>query len=254
MSRRLGILTALVLATTPLVAGGVADAAPRCFGAASRDPSRRCDNPALRMAVVPTPANAIITPNAYCSLGKRRGLVLPCAFGASSGQATSTMALVGDSHAMHWRGALEVVAQARRWRGISVTRASCPFTRAKTLLKTDALTAACVRWNRDARAWFSRHPEVRTVFLSANSRDHYAGDRGLAGFTTALRGLPRTVRTIFILRDTPATAHVAASVHSDVACQVKRPSGRPAARGVKVATSVWSSGRDTKPSTGLSPR
>src|SRR4051794_11434965 len=38
--------------------------APRCFGAASRDPVVPCHNAALRYDVIPTPDDALISPNA----------------------------------------------------------------------------------------------------------------------------------------------------------------------------------------------
>ncbi|MGH2899843.1 MAG: hypothetical protein ACRDMZ_14310, partial [Solirubrobacteraceae bacterium] len=41
---------------------------PRCLGAASRNPSYRCVNKALRMAVIPPPAEAVLAPNARCSI------------------------------------------------------------------------------------------------------------------------------------------------------------------------------------------
>src|SRR3954466_12370685 len=89
-------------------------AAPRCFGAPARDPWAPCANPALRTTVTPTPPEALLTPNAPCRLTQMDALVSPCLFGLDGGD---EVALIGDSHAEHWRAALEVVAQAKRWRG-----------------------------------------------------------------------------------------------------------------------------------------
>jgi hypothetical protein len=115
------------------------------------------------------------------------------------------VALIGDSHAQHWRGALEVVAQARRWRGLSITRPSCPFTHATPLLDSSARIDSCLAWNRHVREWLTRHPEVHTVFVAANARTHYRQPGPAeAGFRGALAHLPRTVRRVFILRDTPS--------------------------------------------------
>ncbi len=177
-------------------------AQPPCFGAASRDPLHACHNPALNHAVVPTPANAVITPNAYCDPSGRVDLVSVCAFGATASQATSTIALVGDSHAAHWRGALEVVAQARRWHGVSMTRASCPFTQAAPVLVTAGLTGQCARWNTELRAWFFKHPDVSTVVTSADSATLFSGSSA-AGYQAAWRGLPASVKRIVVIRDTP---------------------------------------------------
>ena len=77
-------------------------AAALCFGAASRDPEVPCVNPALERTVSPTPARARTLPNSPCRT------IVPgspsvCRFGAADG--AETFALVGDSHAGHWRAA-----------------------------------------------------------------------------------------------------------------------------------------------------
>jgi len=178
-------------------------AAPPCFGAASRDPLRSCSNPALRRAVVPTPNTAKRAGNAYCAIIRRVNLLSLCAFGVTPSQASTTVAVIGDSHAQHWRGALEVVAQAKRWRGLSITRSGCPFTRARPILPTDLRTRQCSRWNGQLRVWFRRHPEVTTVFVAAHAGAKY--DRPpAAGYRSAWRGLPKSVRRVFVLRDTPS--------------------------------------------------
>jgi SGNH domain (fused to AT3 domains) len=177
-------------------------AEPRCFGAAARDPAHPCSNPALARTVTPTPSEALITPNAPCTPHRRFGLVDPCEFGAAPAQARATIALVGDSHAEHWRGAIEVVAQARRWRGISITHASCPFSRAAARLATPGLTRSCRRWNADTRRWLRDHPDVHTVITSANSGTPFASDP-VAGYRAAWRALPASVHHVLVLRDTP---------------------------------------------------
>jgi hypothetical protein len=185
----------------PLTVGLLAE--PRCFGAASRDPRRPCQSPALRTEVYPAPELAAIMPNAYCVPGRALRFATPCAFGASPARARASVALIGDSHAMHWRAALEVVAQAHRWRGLSVTRSSCPFSAALSSLKTYALSGQCLHWTEDVRQWLSRHPEIHTVFLAAFARAFFHGDP-VAGYRAAIRGLPSNVHTVFVLRDTPS--------------------------------------------------
>ena len=151
-------------------------AEPLCFGAASRDPRHRCRNLALKHAVIPTPDNALITPNAYCKFVQHAALLSVCAFGATPGRAKVTFALVGDSHAEHWRGALEVVAQGRGWRGLSITRSGCPFTMARTVISGQSnRSAACVRWNNQLRRWFARHRRVSTLFVSAHALARFSG-------------------------------------------------------------------------------
>jgi hypothetical protein len=183
-------------------------AEPLCFGAASRNPRYRCINPELRYAVVPPPDEALLTPNAPCRIVSKE-VPYTCQFGVSSPTPDRTIALIGDSHATHWRAAIEVVAQARGWRGYSLTRAGCPLSLAPPDLDL-ARRRSCAQWRNGVFAWFGRHPSVRTVFVSqlaglgaraprGRDRDEYE----IQGFLRAWRRLPRTVREIIVLRDTP---------------------------------------------------
>jgi SGNH domain (fused to AT3 domains) len=178
---------------------------PRCFGAASRDPHHHCRNPLLRHAVVPTPNNALITPNAYCKIVQNFGNVNVCAFGATPGEAKLTFALIGDSHSEHWRGAMEVVAQAREWRGLSISHSGCPFSAAPLRGVDRERQSTCRRWNRNVLNWLDRHPQVSTVFVSAHALARFQGSAE-AGYRAAWARLPHSVKQIIVLRDPPETA------------------------------------------------
>jgi SGNH domain-containing protein len=181
----------------------------RCFGAAERDPlNQPCHNPALRYEVQPTPSEAELLPNAPCERVRREGLVHPCAFGTPADEAVGTIALIGDSHASHWRAAVEVVARAQRWAGMSVTNGICPVS---TAIKRHGDPAVCRRWNRDVLRWLANHPEVTTVFQSQIiSRKGVYGHHGrgvfpaeVAGYRRVWRKLPRSVKHIIVIRDNP---------------------------------------------------
>ena len=190
-------------------------ASARCFGAASRDPYRRCRNRALRTEVVPDAEDAVFQQNSPCTPLPYDGELAPCEFGVPTGGARATIALLGDSHASHWRAALEVVAQRKRWRGVSITRSGCPVMRATTKLEPVSRRASCRIWNRQIPGWFSHHPKVTTAFVV----QHFAGDvvipRGrtteretkIAGFIAAWKALPGTVKHIIVIRDTPLVGH-----------------------------------------------
>jgi hypothetical protein len=199
-----------------LLAAGAAGAAPtreppRCFGAASRDTRRPCDNPELRRAVVPTPNEARSARNAPCTFIASLDEIHPCEFGEPAATAKRTIALVGDSHASHWRAALAVAAEARKWRGVSVTQTSCPLSRAVRELRARARSEACVRWKREIFPWFRAHPEISIVFVSGLAGGGgvvpRAGqsrfDTAVAGYAAAWRALPPSVHRIVVLRDTP---------------------------------------------------
>jgi hypothetical protein len=179
-------------------------AVPDCFGAAARDPAHPCTNRALRTVVTPTPSEALLTPNAPCAPYKPKALVFPCYFGVSADRAKDTIALLGDSHAEHWRAGIEVVAQSKRWRAVSVSRAGCPFNTAGAKLRTDSDSDECHRWLGQVRTFFADRPEIHTVFVAARASADFARDPA-EGAREALRSLPKSVRRIYVIRATPET-------------------------------------------------
>ena len=202
---------------------------PECFGAASRDPARPCRNPRVRLMVVPTPIEAAKRRNAPCEL--HVGLPSVCEFGVPAKRAERTIALIGDSHASHWRAAVAVLAELNRWRGLSMTHSGCPLSKATKVLAQPALSQ-CLAWNRAVLRFLRRHPEVKTVFVSqvSGGKGFYpAGGRSawesaVAGYAAAWRTLPRSVEDVFVIRDTPkAQAGTASCVQE--ALRKRRPAG-----------------------------
>ncbi|MGH2919557.1 MAG: SGNH hydrolase domain-containing protein [Solirubrobacteraceae bacterium] len=197
-------------------------AGPRCFGAAARNPGHRCSNPALRRAVIPTPRVAARTPNAHCASDSRVGLVSACTFGVSTLLASTTVAIVGDSHAQHWRGALEVVAQAKRWHGVSITRAGCPLTHARPIIPGRVATRNCRLWIGQVEDWFRRHSEVTTLVVAAHAGARAAGNRQ-RGYRAAWNALPSSVRNIIVIHDAPSIGKQAGCIRRALA--LRRPPG-----------------------------
>ena len=124
-------------------------------------------------------------------------------------EARATVALVGDSHAGHWRAAFDKIARRRHWQGISLTMTGCLFsTVAKTL--PEPRRTWCRKWKGRVLAWFNEHPHVDTVFVSqiAGSASVAAGRRdrfgaAVEGFVRMWRALPASVHHIVVIRDTP---------------------------------------------------
>jgi peptidoglycan/LPS O-acetylase OafA/YrhL len=183
---------------------------PRCFGAAARDPEHQpCDNPSLAFTVVPTPLQATTKRNSPCDVIQRLDRVRVCAFGATPATSTVTIALVGDSHASHWRAALQGVADSKHWRGLSITHTGCPFSKAIAVLGGPA-QSQCITWNREVLRWFRAHPEVRTVFVVEHSGGKVIVRSGQSTFATQVAGyqsvwnaLPSSVQHIVVIHDTP---------------------------------------------------
>jgi hypothetical protein len=187
-------------------------AAPRCFGAASRDPEVPCTNAKLRLSVVPLPVAARDLPNPACKkIGAIDGKQV-CQFGVSAERATTTVALVGDSHAGMWRVALDPVAKALGWHGVHMGHASCPLNTALRDLP-EPNRSHCIRWKKDVFAWFTHHPEASTLIVSqltggtgvvpSKGRSEWATE--VAGYEGAWKALPATVEHVIVIRDTPKT-------------------------------------------------
>ena len=182
----------------------------RCFGAASRDPLRRCVNRKLRTAIVPPPEDAIFSQNSPCTPLSFEGVLGPCEFGVPAASARATVALVGDSHASHWRAALEYVAQRKRWRGVSITRSGCPLMCATTQL-APARPGRVPAVERPGAAVVRQAPDdphgVRRRALRGRRRRPATArselDTKVAGFHAAWKALPATVKRIVVIRDTP---------------------------------------------------
>ena len=208
----------------PIALSTAPAARERCFAAAARDPLNRCVNPKLVRAVVPTPDKAALMTNSPCAPLRVEGDLKPCGFGVTPADAQASIALVGDSHAAHWRGALEQVAQLKRWSGISITTSGCPLSRAMPTLEPPSRRARCRRWNAQLPRWFARHPQIRTVFVSQHAAADIVAPAGgdrlelrVRGYRAAWRALPASVRRVVVLRDTPLLGFQNACVRSAIA-------------------------------------
>jgi peptidoglycan/LPS O-acetylase OafA/YrhL len=182
---------------------------PACFGAAAHDPAHPCFNAHLRLTVVPTPAAAARMENAPCRRMQRADLVYPCGLGVPAADATDGVALIGDSHASHWRSALQVVAQKEHWQALTIARTSCPLSQAKRQIPPPQ-RAQCIAWNREVPRWLAQHPEISVVIvaqLSGGDVDAAPGqdafDAAAAGYANAWKTLPPSVKHVIVIRDTP---------------------------------------------------
>lgn len=184
-------------------------AAQRCFGAAARNPARACNDSALASEVVPTPAQARDRANAPCTIIEERGPLRVCEFGAPAATASDTIALLGDSHAAHWRAAVALVAKANNWRGLSITLSGCPYSTATRVLP-EPLLSHCRERNREVPQWFADHPEIHTVFVSELSgatwdvpASQSQFQAQVSDYLAAWSQLPATVQHIVVIRDDP---------------------------------------------------
>ncbi len=205
-------IATLALTLAALLVTAATGAAPRpCFGAAARDPERPCQTSRYAVTtIIPTVNEGPLEPAAPCTPTGRQGLLYPCVFGDRSGQEGHYgIALIGDSHAGHWRGAVDHVARAQEVPAVSLTRTSCPFSTAVADLPGVAADR-CRRWNEEVRDWLFDHPDIDTVFVSAHAGgtvlDAGRGAQRSAqvkGYREAWAALPSTVTRLYVLRDIP---------------------------------------------------
>ena len=210
---------------------------PKCFGAAARAGGKPCENPALRRKVVPLPVAAKDEENAPCPNFRKESAVSVCEFGAPRDGAQKTVALLGDSHASHWRAALDLVARRRGWHGLSVTRTSCVFS-AATKITPEPTRSQCLRWVDSVPGFFERHPEIDTVFIVGLTGGVVHVPKGRTMFQAKMNGvrrawqtLPGTVKHVIVIRDTPRITSstveciddaIAAGARPGIACAVPR--------------------------------
>lgn len=239
--RPVGLALVLALALTAFsVATGLgrqaeASSSARCFGAASMNREKACVNPRLRLTVRPTPEDALLAPDAPCSpVATTPAVPQFCVFGTRPAAAVGSIALLGDSHASHWRATVDQVARSKRLVGVSLARAGCPYT-TLVLTASEPVRTKCAPWFESVAAWFTAHPEVSTVLISAHAGTNFPVPAGQNLFEAKVRGarqaierLPASVKNVVILRDTPIIT-VATKDCVDRAIARRKPAG-PACR------------------------
>ena len=202
------------MAVLVLLAGtsGSAVAAPSCFGAAARDLALPCVNPSLRLKVTPQPRNAPLVKGAPCTKLPPEGVVVPCEFGVLAANARAHFALVGDSHAAHWRPTLAEMARGLQWHGYQLSRNSCSLTTVP-LAQPEPYFSQCARLE-DPGGRMARPPprgddgvprrrRRRARATSRRTRSRRSRRRSRATSPPG-RWLPASVTRVFVIRDNPS--------------------------------------------------
>ncbi len=182
-----------------------------CLGAASHDPYAPCHDPSLDRQVEPYPdlaAARAAQGGSPCRSVDHDGPIVACWTGAPAKAATRTVALVGSSHAGHWRPALEYAAAKYGWRLLTLVHAGCPLSYAMPQM---ARRVSCMRWNQAVPGYLAKHPEIDLMFTS-NHRGQVVVPRGSTEEQVRSRGYrdmwnriltTTSIRRILVIRDTP---------------------------------------------------
>lgn len=198
---------------------------PRCWGPKSIDPDKPCSNPALRSVVVPSVRDAFLQPASDCTPWRPARPDI-CTFGFPRKQARTRVALIGDSHAVHWRAALEVVARKHRWQGLSIYRSTCAFNLSDVHRLSGAKEKGCINHNRDVVRWMQGGNGIKWVVVSQHDPISASPDLTRArieGYKDAWATLPANVQKIFVIRNPPQIADWS----GDCVERVQRRRGNP---------------------------
>lgn len=230
LARRLGRgwsgpALAIALAAMPLVGGGLASNAagssstgPSATGSpATSEPRATAEaRRALPGDLEPSLDQApVIRPRAYrdgchAKAGDTRAHV--CTYGQED--ASFSVLLMGDSHAVQWLPALEDLAAQEGWRLYSLTKSACPVPRTPVIVRGKRLRD-CEAWREDA---FERIAELRPdIVLAASLGRIYrvpgartAERRERAwrrAWTRSLEVLRESAGRVLLLGDTPMWAN-----------------------------------------------
>lgn len=140
-----------------------------------------------------------------------------CESGADPAEATKTVALIGDSHMLHYFPAFEQIGAEEGWHIIRLFKGSCPFTDAVRSVTRDGLgspenSASCVKWNESVQELLADRDDIDMVITSASSKNLFIAsdglsafcrDTGVAGYRSAWNSLPDNVQQVYVIRDVP---------------------------------------------------
>lgn len=201
-----------------------------CFGAPSMENRARCPKALTALPVVAvTKTDAPWAPEPGCRGESSDPSVLTCFWG--KGRPTRVVALVGDSHAEHWRGALHRIAKAKGWKLIEMFAGGCPATYAKSVAFEHRTRDGdlCPSWTTKATAKLrSMAPDdiITTAYVQQNVFE--PASSGPSGFEQVWHEWLGFTR-VTVLRDIPTTANhngpqcLAVNVGKPQACSNPRP-------------------------------
>ena len=137
--------------------------------------------------------------------------MIVCSFGPDD--AAVRLALVGDSHATQWLGALDRVAKDQGWHVDTYLKSSCPLTYATRVLPDEPRKRldACATWQKQVRAAL-KDTHVDAVLVSSYARGYswaaspggaVSEQSGVDGFVKQWRELSEDVAPVVVIADTP---------------------------------------------------
>ena len=102
-------------------------------------------------------------------------LLTVCTYGPPADQATRTVALMGDSHAVHYTAPLAKLAATEGWRVVSVAQSGCMpigFDDRVVPLWAPEKAKECRPWAEQAISYIAGRADIGTVLYSSLSREY----------------------------------------------------------------------------------
>jgi peptidoglycan/LPS O-acetylase OafA/YrhL len=152
----------------------------------------------------------------YCQQTPTGTDVTSCEFGVPESRARARLALVGDSHAGHWFGALQVLAREHRWNILMMTKSSCAVSSVPLQAAWDpSLADSCHTWTRSVLQRIAEDPSIDGVITSAIGRRYRVAGvptaeqvaRQAAGYARLWKGWARAGKRVLVLGDVPSMAN-----------------------------------------------
>ena len=179
-----------------------------CFGAPAMENRAKCPEAltALPVAAI-TKADAPWAPTPGCRGTGSDPSVLTCYWG--TGKPSRVVALVGDSHAEHWRGALHRIAKAKNWQIVEMFAGGCPATYARSVIfeRRARNGDVCPNWTTKAMARLKAlAPDdiITTAYVQQNVFE--PADSGPDGFARVWQEWLGFTR-VTVLRDIPTSGN-----------------------------------------------
>ena len=147
-----------------------------------------------------------------------------CVYGRSDG--SSTVVLIGDSHAAHWFPTLQRLAEEQDWRFISLTKSACPVADLpvyNTALKREY--AECDAWRAAVLDRIEAEKPAMVVISDSRTGQFWvdgaavpSGDREdlwATGLERSIRAIEQVADRVVVIGDTPRPARDAPVCLSD---------------------------------------
>jgi peptidoglycan/LPS O-acetylase OafA/YrhL len=211
---------ALVMVPTGSVPLDAAALAKPCYGPGALNPYNKCGPVTGRDAPNPSPAQVASenTSPLYrgCQADYQGSDLVSCTFGASAKDATATVAVVGDSHALAWLPAIQALAKTHNWRVVTFAKASCPVSFALRVLpneSTDSNQTDCADWVARLNTRLVHDQSISRIFTAAFSsaytfkapKNRPMSDPATQGFEDVWKGWIAAGKKVDVFDDVPRT-------------------------------------------------